>query len=61
MQLGNWKTRLGYDVKKTKISLQDEAINLGTMTEVLDESLFRIERGEIYRVWGWEDEVMQGV
>ena len=61
MQLGNWKTRLGYDVKKTKISLQDEAINLGTMTEVLDESLFRIERGEIYRVWGWEDEVMQGI
>ena len=58
---GQWKTRWIYHIKKSKISLQDSAVNLGAMTEVLDETVFRLERNAVFPVKSSEDDVLLGV
>ena len=45
MYLGQWYTRVIFEINQTELALQDLALNLDELTELQDSSVFRLQEG----------------
>ena len=58
--LGLWQTRQYFTVSKTKLELQDLAIDLDDLTVLEDTSIFRLSPTRILPAL-WEDDLLGGI